>query len=67
MFRSSLSEKEVARVKSAARKVGFPWRPIVTFEFPAIRRPIVTRPRAARKFYRRVEAELAQSRVAAAW
>ena len=46
MFHFNLTEKEVDRVKAAARYVGFPWR------------PIVTRPEVARQFYRRVEAEM---------
>ena len=54
MFRSRLTEKEVARVKSAARKVGFPWR------------PIVAHPLVARHFYRRVEAEVRRGYLMAA-
>lgn len=44
-----LSSQELKRVKRAADAMGFPWR------------PIAERPRVAREFVRRVEAELARS------
>ncbi len=53
MLRTRLSCRELRRVKRAADAVGLPWR------------PIAGRPRAARAFVKRVEAELArQSAVA---
>ena len=46
MIRFNLTSKEVARVQRAAEFAGFPWR------------PICTRPKTARQFYKRVEAEM---------
>ncbi len=46
MIRFNLTNKEVARVQRAAEFAGFPWR------------PICTRPKTARQFYKRVEAEM---------
>ncbi len=46
MIRFNLTIKEVARVQRAAEFTGFPWR------------PICTRPKTARQFYKRVEAKM---------
>ncbi len=46
MIRFNLTSKELARVQRAAEFAGFPWR------------PICTRPKTARQFYKRVEAEM---------
>ena len=46
MIRFDLSSKEVARVQRAAEMEGLPWR------------PICTRPKTARQFYKRVDAEM---------
>ncbi len=46
MIRFNLTIKEVARVQRAAEFAGFPWR------------PICTRPKTARQFYKRIEAEM---------
>jgi hypothetical protein len=52
MFYARLSNQELKRVKRAADAMGFPWR------------AIAERPRTAREFVKRVEAELAQTRTA---
>ena len=46
MIHFNLTSKEVARVQRATEFAGFPWR------------PICTRPKTARQFYKRVEAEM---------
>ena len=46
MFRFNLTDREIARVKRAAEFAGFPWQ------------PICSKPRTARSFYKRVEAEM---------
>jgi hypothetical protein len=43
-----LTSNEIERIQRAAEAVGFPWQ------------PIVERPRTARRFLKRVEAELAR-------
>ena len=43
-----LTNNEIERIQRAADAVGFPWQ------------PIVTRPKTARRFLKRVEAELAR-------
>lgn len=48
MIHFNLTSKEVARVKRAAEFAGFPWQ------------PICTRPKTARQFFRRIEAEMHQ-------
>ena len=54
MFHFKLSPREVARVKAAARYAGFPWQ------------PIIPRPTAARRFCKRVEAEMRRGHFLAA-
>ena len=46
MIHFNLTNKELARVQRAAEFTGFPWQ------------PICTRPKTARQFYKRVEAEM---------
>ena len=48
MIRIKLTNNEVQRVKRAAAAKGFPWQ------------PIAERPRTARQFLKRVEAEMAR-------
>ena len=54
MFHFKLTEKEVARVKAAATYTGFPWK------------KIAERPKAAREFCKRVEAEMRRGEFLAA-
>ena len=53
MTHSRLTNQEIQRLERAANAMGFPWQ------------PIAERPRAARNFIRRVEAELAGTNRAA--
>ena len=48
MIRFELTRKEIERLKCAADAVGFPWQ------------AIAERPRTARRFLKRVEAEMAR-------
>jgi len=52
-----LTTSEIDRIKRAAESVGFPWQ------------PIAERPKTARRFLTRVEAEMARNadRTATAW
>ena len=49
MFTAKLTNNEIQRIKRAADHAGFPWQ------------PICERPKVARRFMRRVEAEMRRS------
>ena len=53
MYTFKLTNNEIERIKRAAEYAGFPWR------------PICERPKTARRFMRRVEAEMRQGEIRA--